>query len=445
MAADAVCRCICGTGEREPIDATTTWATQDVETDEFDEPLFLLPQFSGRLSYSMYPDQPLRGQPMREGELWFLSTEDKVDPVTFSLYINGFSFWHDDQETSISLCPFALVRNCKFQSTYPSLGSLSDFKIFKVSLFALGRCYYFGVRGADERQAEDARSRWVLDISRAMRLVTQSLYPPFVITCDPAPHVPSTKRRLMAGYLIHCDGGYVASVLYCELHPHCDDKAKIVMYESETCQTPATDVYITERSICCEKIGINCSCFSIEEHQFSTRSIAERKLWLRAISNLKVKLQNRAPTPAVEELRTYRESIREHLGDMKGALECSAFQTEPLLQRCAPRKQPPSPSSFPAAQEAHWVPPEAANLAAAHAAQPSLQERVDAAGVALAASTPTAKPPAAGAPMRASGAPEGALGPEEVPQPATLSRPLSTIGPRVDTGEGSEVHQPGDG
>lgn len=44
--------------------------------------------------------------------------------------------------------------------------------------------------------------------------------------------------RLMAGYLIHCDGGYVASVLYCELHPHCDDKAKIVMYESETCQTP---------------------------------------------------------------------------------------------------------------------------------------------------------------------------------------------------------------
>mmetsp|Transcript_21535 Transcript_21535/g.73822 ORF Transcript_21535/g.73822 Transcript_21535/m.73822 type:complete len:500 (-) Transcript_21535:109-1608(-) len=348
MVADTVCRCICGTGKRDPLDNATTWAQADVDLDELDESLYPLPKFTGRLSYSIYPDQQLRGQPMREGELWFLSTEDKVDPVNFSLYINGFSFWHDEQETVISLSPFSLVRNCKFQSTYPSLGSLSDFKIFKVSLFAQGRCYYFGVKGQDEHQAEEERSRWVLDISRAMRLVTQSLFPPYVITCEPLLSVASTQRRLMAGYLIHCDDGYVASVLYCELHPHCEDKAKMVLYENEVCQTPVMDVYITERSICCEKIGINCSCFSIEEHQFSTRSLSERKLWLRAISNLKVKLQNRAPTPTVDELRSYRVAIKEHIGSMKGSLDGQLCQTDALLQPSGQRKPgPPCPLSVP--------------------------------------------------------------------------------------------------
>jgi len=332
---------MCGTGKRDHSDHTTTWATPDLDLDEIDGPPFQLPQIMGRLSYSIYPDQQLRGQPMREGELWFLSTEDKVDPVNFSLYINGFSFWHEDQETTISLSPFALVRNCKFQSTYPSLGSLSDFKIFKVSLFAQGRCYYFGVKGADEHQAEEERSRWVLDISRAMRLVTQSLFPPFAISCEPLESVASTQRRLMAGYLIHCDDGFVASVLYCELHPHCEDKAKMVLYENELCQTPVMDVYITERSICCEKIGINCSCFSIEDHQFSTRSLSERKLWLRAISNLKVKLQNRAPTPDSEEIRNYRVAIRDHLATMKGSLDGQICQTDALLLRCGQRKACP--------------------------------------------------------------------------------------------------------
>lgn len=34
-------------------------------------------------------------------------------------------------------------------------------------------CYYFGVRSEDERWAEEERSRWVLDVSRAIRLATR--------------------------------------------------------------------------------------------------------------------------------------------------------------------------------------------------------------------------------------------------------------------------------
>merc|ERR1711879_236667 len=47
-------------------------------------------------------------------------------------------------------------------------------------------------------------------------------------------------------------------------------------------------------------------------HLFSARTIAERKLWLRALSNIKVKLQHGAPEADEEALRHYRVAILEH-------------------------------------------------------------------------------------------------------------------------------------
>lgn len=355
MLSTSLCRCICGTRKGDRFDPQKVLGSEFDTLDEVDEPPFQPPQITGLLSYSVAVDQPLRGVPIREGELWYLSAEEKVEPVTFTLYVNGFSFVHDGHEVSISLSPFSLVRNCKFQSNYSNL-NLSDFKIFKVSLFTHGICYYYGVHGADERQAEEERSRWVLDISRAMRLVTQSLFPPFSILCDPIESVQTTQRRLMAGYLIHHDDLSVASVLYCELHPQSEDQAKLVLYENEGCQAPVMDIYISERSICCEKVGINCSCFCIEDHQFSTRTLSERKLWLRAISNVKVKLQNRAPAPTGEDLKHYRSAIKEHISTIKATLEGHA-PMDALLQR-NPRKSYHSsimdvgPITFPSAEKA---------------------------------------------------------------------------------------------
>jgi len=317
----------------------------------------------GLLSYYVVVDQPLRGVPIREGELWYLSGEESIDPVTLSLYVNGFSFVQGKSEISISLSPFSLVRNCKFQSTYTNTLNLTEFKIFKVSLFTQGLCYYFGVRSEDEREAEEERSRWVLDFSRAMRLVTQSLFPPFSISCDPIESVASTQRRLMAGYLLHHEDTSLASVLYCELHPHCDEQAKLTLYENELCKTPVMDIYITERSICCEKVGINCSCFCVEEHQFGTRTLSERKLWLRAISNVKVKLQNKAPSPSAEEIQHYRLAIKEHIDTIRATLVSKA-PTDALLRRGpqrssqqAPFGPPPSaspPATSPAAPAPEW-------------------------------------------------------------------------------------------
>ncbi|CAE8589001.1 unnamed protein product, partial [Polarella glacialis] len=262
-----LCRCICGTGKKDQFELQRTFGSNGTEfnlevSDEVDDAAFRPPPLAlGRLTFSTL-QQPLRGSPIREGTLWYLSAEDQVDPVDFALYVNGFSFKHEGVEAAISLSPFVLVRNCKFQSGYTAC--LADVKIFKISLFAHSACYYFGVRGEDDRWAEEERSRWVLDVSRAVRLVTQSLFPPFRISCDPLQAVVSTSLRLMAGYMVHHDDSASASVLYCELQANQEDLAKLVLYENECCQQVVGEIYLSEGALCSEKIGINCSCFSVE-------------------------------------------------------------------------------------------------------------------------------------------------------------------------------------
>merc|ERR1711879_235629 len=92
------------------------------------------------------------------------------------------------------------------------------------------------------------------------------------------------------------------------------------------------EIIITVGTICCEKMGVSCGCFCIDGYQFCTRTCAERKLWLRAISNVKVKLQNRAPSPTGEELRQYRSAIKEHIKTSKSAFQSQA-PMDALLQR----------------------------------------------------------------------------------------------------------------
>ena len=58
-----------------------------------------------------------------------------------------------------------MVKGCKrgryglgraVRSTHAGL-NFSEFKIFKISLFAQGACYYFGIRGVSERLAEEEK------------------------------------------------------------------------------------------------------------------------------------------------------------------------------------------------------------------------------------------------------------------------------------------------
>lgn len=287
--------------------------------------------------YSTAPDQSLMGVPLREGSMWHLSSEERFEAVCFSLYVNGFAFTSPDGgETSVSLSPFSMVRNCRFSS-----GAYSKLKSFKVSLMDEEPCpyTYFAVQSTNERESDEERSEWVLGISHTILLITDSLLPPFSVTCDPLRNVPQTLRRLMAGYLVHRDEedfGTI-SVLFCELQAHCGDSARFVMYENELCIKPVIKLRITDTSACHDINAINCCCFLIDNHHFASQTPSERKLWLRALSNVKVKIQNHSPSPTEEELSHFREGIREQIQAVK-AMVGSRINSRPLLRRVvAPR------------------------------------------------------------------------------------------------------------
>lgn len=299
------------------------------------------PKVRGFPTYSSAPDQPLLGVPIREGCLWHLSTQDHFEPVTFHLYVNGFAFsTADGLEASLSLSPFSLVRNCRFQS-----GECAKLKSFKVSLLDHDPCCYFAIRGPpesepSERESEEERSEWVLGISHTILLITDSLLPRYGVSCDPVSHQPHTQLRLLAGYLIHRDDAGSISVLFCELHAQRGNTAKLFMYENEECHSSVMDIVITQNSVCCDIVGINCSCFIVECHHFAAQTPSERKLWLRALSNVKVKIQNGAPEPTVEEMEHYRESIREQIHCLEATLDPRISRSALLSRRARRSLQP---------------------------------------------------------------------------------------------------------
>merc|ERR1711874_576999 len=106
----------------------------------------------------------------------------------------------------------------------------------------------------------------------------------------------------------------------------------MVIYENDLCGNLIMEILITESTVCCDVVGINCSCFIVDCHHFASQSPSERKLWLRALSNVKVKIQNRAPEPTDEELLDYRVSIREHIYAIEATQEPRA-SPDTLLSR----------------------------------------------------------------------------------------------------------------
>jgi len=170
---------------------------------------------------------------------------------------------------------------------------------------------------------------WVADVARVLRSLTSSLFPPYRIRADPVSGAAWTSTRLVAGYMLMCDNQDVALV-YCELHTHWDFAAAFAVYEDECCDTRVMHVSMGVHTCISERVGVDCSCFSIDGHHFSARTSAEKSFWLRAISNVKVKLRHRTGNPSVQELAHYRASVAENARFIKPD-SCEA--SKPVLQR----------------------------------------------------------------------------------------------------------------
>eukprot|EP00404_Azadinium_spinosum_P021626 CAMPEP_0180621866 /NCGR_PEP_ID=MMETSP1037_2-20121125/35378_1 /TAXON_ID=632150 /ORGANISM="Azadinium spinosum, Strain 3D9" /LENGTH=169 /DNA_ID=CAMNT_0022642073 /DNA_START=307 /DNA_END=812 /DNA_ORIENTATION=- len=131
------------------------------------------------------------------------------------------------------------------------------------------------------------------------------------------------------------------SVVYCELSAHLGStsSARMVLYENDRCETVIGEIAVTESSPCVDIVGINCSCFVVDRQYFASQTPSERKLWLRTLSNVKVKIQNRAPDPDEEELRHFRAAIRENVAELEAFFDKKTMTGDALLTRCPRRKK----------------------------------------------------------------------------------------------------------
>lgn len=274
----------------------------------------------------------LRGCPIQCGDLFLLGkSPEPVKRISLAVYDNGFVVIpQDEKEDCLILTPFAFVRTCAV------VGDYTDLRVFKVSLFTQQRLFVFGVSEADiadKHAAHDAdmeRSWWVLQIAHSINLVTRSLFPDFTLQTETPPMHKASTRHLLGGYLLHHAPDGTVAVLYAELYCHLQKKAMMVLHPNEASAAVVDCIPIRRDALILEYDGIDCTCFSLNRRLFAARSVSEKTLWVRAVTNLKVRLINNAPDPDPDQLEVFREEIRTNIELVQAGLE-KAPACGPLL------------------------------------------------------------------------------------------------------------------
>jgi len=321
---------------------TITWTRSDEPRKQANR--LRGPQNGGIVRYSVDLQHPMQGLPLRIGEVHYMQSGQSTnfERATLTLYANGFSVRLGEpqngdgeaEELSIAWSPFSLVQACRLHSIKADLASPS-LRLFKVSVFHHGSTHFFAVEGED---ADLERTRWVADVSRALRLFTQSLFFPFSLSVEPVPGVIGTGTRILAGYLLKCEKQDVMLV-YGELHAHQNSRAEFVLYEDESCANPLLPFGIEVETPVSEHVAVDCSCFTVDCQHFTARTSAEKALWLRAISNLKVKMRHVMENPTPEDLQAYRASISEYIRSLTPEEE-DAPRQKPLLPKRRTERRP---------------------------------------------------------------------------------------------------------
>jgi len=267
-------------------------------------------------TFATKEDESLRGDPLRSGSILQLKLGVAIEDITLILYVNGFSRLpqgvtqeENVQPTGRTWSPFSLVEKCQVKTMQHS----SLWAVFKLTVFRQegdDRYYYFATTGKD---AFRERDRWVEEISNAIRQVTLSLFPPHAITVRPLPGVSSTTTRIMAGYLLRSQATDVVSLFYCELHAYSAGGARLSIYKDEWCEREVAILTLTDQTVVSTRKGSYCTVFGVDQHRFCARTRDEKELWLRAVSNIKVKLMFDAPDPTSEELAVFRAAVLERI------------------------------------------------------------------------------------------------------------------------------------
>jgi len=260
----------------------------------------------------------LQGCPLYTADVLRLSLGDAIHESVMALYVNGFLITPRGGDGCVAasqqpICrlwsPFSLVEKCQVKSKQ----SESQWAIFKLTFFrkeGQDASFYFATAGMT---AEAQRDVWVEEIIRAMSNLTLSLFPSFEISVEPVPGRVATSTRIMAGYLLQGGPTDSASLVFCELHAYASRESRLALYRDEWCEQEVLSIPICDSSIVSTRKGEYCTVFGINDHLFCTRTEDERELWLRAVSNIKVKLMFDAPDPTAEDLEIFRSAVHERI------------------------------------------------------------------------------------------------------------------------------------
>mmetsp|Transcript_37434 Transcript_37434/g.99500 ORF Transcript_37434/g.99500 Transcript_37434/m.99500 type:complete len:448 (-) Transcript_37434:175-1518(-) len=272
----------------------------------------------------------LKGCPQVAGPILYLNCGQVIEESTLSLYVNGFEV--TAKESGVYLAsvwsPFSVVEKCQVAVRR---GACSvTLPVLKLTVFSVEnseRTYFFATKGLDAFQVRDY---WLGEIKLGIERVTLSLFPPHAINVAPVNGIASTRTRIMAGYLLQCVAQDSVRLYYCELHAYKQGHARLAIYENEWCDQWADSVQLTELTVVSSRKGIHCSVLGIDSLRFCARTMEEKDLWLRAISNIKVKLLHEAPDPTSRDLDIFRAAVWERIEMLKDT-EAHQERLDPLL------------------------------------------------------------------------------------------------------------------
>eukprot|EP00927_Polykrikos_kofoidii_P034159 TRINITY_DN289_c0_g2_i1.p1 TRINITY_DN289_c0_g2~~TRINITY_DN289_c0_g2_i1.p1 ORF type:complete len:503 (+),score=55.45 TRINITY_DN289_c0_g2_i1:82-1509(+) len=286
---------------------------------------------------------------IRSGEVAYLSLGERIQRVWLAIYHDGFSVTPSSGSTdpggrqtqSRAWSPFTLVETCQVQAKRHE----QELLVFKLTTFRKDKkdlYYYFGCCGPN---AAEERGSWMHEISSAIGRVSLSLIPTHTIAVRPVPGAPGTVTRVMAGYMMNLVDSDVVAVFYCELQAYAQGSAKIAMYQDEWCEHEVDFIPITATSVVSTRKGGGCTVLAVDAHLFCARTWNDKELWLRAVSNVKVKLMFDAPEPTEDELNVFRSAVLQRVEeDEQDTPRCDQIQADPPLLEKITRRRPARPA-----------------------------------------------------------------------------------------------------
>lgn len=283
-------------------------------------------------TFSTTEDVVLHGRPLYSGDIQHLKMGVAMHEMHLTLYVNGFVMRPREGskkggETVIrTWSPFSLLEKCQVRTMQKS-----DFwAVFKLTVYRQedeDDIVYFATSGYD---AQEERERWINEIGAALSQVITSLFPPHRIAVQPVPWVPVTNTRIMAGYLLQSSIADTAVLVYCELHAYSGGESHMAMYKDEWCEREIATIALAHHSVVSTRRGSYCTVFGVDEHRFCARTREEKECWLRAVSNIKVKLMYEAPDPTDDDLCVFRAAVKERIEGL-GRPVASAEPSMPIL------------------------------------------------------------------------------------------------------------------